>query len=170
MFDNFPRFDNMNRAYLLIGGNLGDREKNFAMAKTYLEQYCGSVVQSSSLYETAAWGKTDQPSFLNQAVEMETDVSAANLMAHVLEIEKLMGRERKEKYGPRVIDIDILLFNDEQYDLPFLKIPHPELPNRRFALTPLAEIAPNLLHPGLTKSIDQLLKECADKSEVKKYV
>lgn len=170
MFDNFPRFDNMNRAYLLIGGNLGDREKNFAMAKTYLEQYCGSVVQSSSLYETAAWGKTDQPSFLNQAVEMETDLSAGNLMAHVLEIEKLMGRERKEKYGPRVIDIDILLFNDEQYDLPFLKIPHPELPNRRFALTPLAEIAPNLLHPGLTKSIDQLLKECADKSEVKKYV
>ena len=160
----------MNRAYLLIGGNLGDREKNFAMAKTYLEQYCGSVVQSSSLYETAAWGKTDQPSFLNQAVEMETDLSAGNLMAHVLEIEKLMGRERKEKYGPRVIDIDILLFNDEQYDLPFLKIPHPELPNRRFALTPLAEIAPNLLHPGLTKSIDQLLKECADKSEVKKYV
>lgn len=170
MFDNFPRFDNMNRAYLLIGGNLGDREKNFAMAKTYLEQYFGPVVQSSSLYETAAWGKTDQPSFLNQAVEMETDLSAANLMAHVLEIEKLMGRERKEKYGPRVIDIDILLFNDEQYDLPFLKIPHPELPNRRFALTPLAEIAPNLLHPGLTKSIDQLLKECADKSEVKKYV
>ena len=160
----------MNRAYLLIGGNLGDREKNFAMAKTYLEQYCGSVVQSSSLYETAAWGKTDQPSFLNQAVEMETDLSAGNLMAHVLEIEKLMGRERKEKYGPRVIDIDILLFNDEQYDLPFLKIPHPELPNRRFALTPLAQIAPNLLHPGLTKSIDQLLKECADKSEVKKYV
>ena len=160
----------MNRAYLLNGGNLGDREKNFAMAKTYLEQYCGSVVQSSSLYETAAWGKTDQPSFLNQAVEMETDLSARNLMAHVLEIEKLMGRERKEKYGPRVIDIDILLFNDAQYDLPFLKIPHPELPNRRFALTPLAEIAPNLLHPGLTKSIDQLLKECADKSEVKKYV
>jgi len=160
----------MNRAYLLIGGNIGDREKNFAMARASLEQYCGPVVQSSSLYETAAWGKTDQPSFLNQALEIETDLSARTLMAHVLEIEKFMGRERKEKYGPRIIDIDILLFNDEQYDLPFLKIPHPELPNRRFALTPLAEIAPNLQHPGLTKSIDQLLKECPDQLEVKKYV
>jgi 2-amino-4-hydroxy-6-hydroxymethyldihydropteridine diphosphokinase len=170
MFDNFARFENMNRAYLLVGGNLGDREKNFGMAKAYIEQYCGPVVQSSSLYETAAWGKTDQPSFLNQALELATDLSAGNLMTHVLEIEKLMGRERKEKYGPRVIDIDILLFNDEQFDLPFLKIPHPELPNRRFALTPLAEIAPNLRHPVLTKSIDQLLKECHDELEVKKYV
>ena len=160
----------MNKAYLLLGGNLGDREKNFMAARTYIEQYCGPVIRLSSLYETAAWGKTDQPSFLNQALEIETDVRPGILMTRVLEIEKLMGRERKEKYGPRVIDIDILLFNDEQCDLPFLKIPHPELPNRRFALTPLAEIAPHLLHPVLTKSIDQLLKDCPDKLEVKKYV
>ncbi len=160
----------MNRAYLLIGGNLGNRENNFTITRGYIEQYCGPVTRSSSLYETAAWGKTDQPSFLNQALEIETELQAEHLMTQVLEIEKFMGRERKEKYGPRVIDIDILLFNNEQYDLPFLKIPHPEMQNRRFALTPLAEIAGDIQHPVLKKSIDQLLKECPDKLEVKKYI
>jgi 2-amino-4-hydroxy-6-hydroxymethyldihydropteridine diphosphokinase len=160
----------MNSAYLLIGGNLGNRESNFTVARGYMEQYCGPVIRSSSLYETAAWGKTDQPSFLNQALEIETELQAEHLMNQVLEIEKFMGRERKEKYGPRVIDIDILLFNNEQYDLPFLKIPHPEMQNRRFALTPLAEIARDLQHPVLKKSIGQLLKECPDKLGVKKYI
>jgi 2-amino-4-hydroxy-6-hydroxymethyldihydropteridine diphosphokinase len=160
----------MSRTYLLIGGNLGNRENNFTIARGYIEQYCGPVIRSSSLYETAAWGKPDQPSFLNQALEIETELHAEHLMTHVLEIEKFMGRERKEKYGPRVIDIDILLFNNEKYDLPFLKIPHPEMQNRRFALTPLAEIAGDIQHPGLKKSIGQLLKECPDKLEVKKYI
>jgi 2-amino-4-hydroxy-6-hydroxymethyldihydropteridine diphosphokinase len=160
----------MNRAYLLIGGNVGNREKNFATANAYIEQYCGPVIQSSSLYETAAWGKTDQPSFLNQALEVETTLDAEHLMKKLLEIEKFMGRERKEKYGPRVIDIDILLFNHDRYDLPFLQIPHPELQNRRFALTPLAEIAPHLRHPVFKKSIHQLLEQCPDKLEVKKYI
>jgi len=160
----------MNKAYLLIGGNLGNREINFAKVKGYIEQLCGPVIQSSSLYETAAWGKTDQPSFLNQALEIRTSLSAEQLMSQVLEIEKFMGRERKEKYGPRVIDIDILLFNDEQYDLPFLKIPHPEMQNRRFALTPLAEIARDLQHPVFKKTIGQLLNECPDKLEVRRYV
>jgi len=160
----------MNEAYLLIGGNLGNREKNFTIAIGYIEQYGGAVIRSSSLYETAAWGKTDQPSFLNQALEIRTSLSAEQLMSQVLEIEKFMGRERKEKYGPRVIDIDILLFNDEQYDLPFLKIPHPEMQNRRFALTPLAEIARDLQHPVFKKTIGQLLNECPDKLEVRRYV
>jgi 2-amino-4-hydroxy-6-hydroxymethyldihydropteridine diphosphokinase len=158
----------MNRAYLLIGGNMGKREINFSKARGYIEQLCGPVIQSSSLYETAAWGKTDQRSFLNQALEIETELNAEHLIKRVLEIERLMGRERKEKYGPRIIDIDILLFNNEQYDLPFLKIPHPEMQNRRFALAPLVEIAGDLQHPVLKKSIGQLLKECPDKLEVKK--
>src|SRR4030095_4552988 len=105
----------MNKAYLLIGGNVGNREENFAIARKNIEQYAGPVIRSSSLYETAAWGKTDQASFLNQVLEIETDLSAEDLIKKILEIEKLMGRERKEKYGPRVIDVDILLFNDERY-------------------------------------------------------
>ncbi len=158
----------MNKVYLLIGGNMGNREANFAKANGYIELLCGPVIQSSSLYETAAWGKTDQPSFLNQALEIETELNAEHLIKQVLEIEKLMGRERNEKYGPRIIDIDILLFNNDEYDLPFLKIPHPEMQNRRFALTPLAEIAGDLQHPVFKKSITRLLKECSDKLEVKK--
>jgi len=159
----------MNRSFLLLGSNLGNRKINFEGARNLIEQQCGTIIQLSSLYETAAWGKTDQPSFLNQAMEIETELSAEQLMNQLLKIEKMMGRERKEKYGPRMIDIDILLFNEEQYDLPFLKIPHPEIQNRRFALIPLAEIAANIRHPVFGKSISQLLKECPDKLDVAKY-
>ena len=159
----------MNKAYLLIGGNLGHRERNLSTAREFIEQYCGPVIQASSLYETAAWGKIDQPSFLNQALEIETGFTAEQLIKQVLEIEELMGRLRKEKYGPRIIDIDILLFNNEQYDLPFLKIPHPEMQNRRFALTPLAQIAGEVQHPVFKKSIFQLLKECPDTLDVTEY-
>jgi len=159
----------MNVTFLLIGGNLGNREENLQTAKSLIEQYCGKLIKSSSVYETAAWGKTDQPAFLNQALEIETELTAEGLMREIFAIEKVMGRERKEKYGPRIIDIDILLFNAEQHDSSFLKIPHPEMHNRLFALIPLAEIAPNVDHPVFKKSIAQLLKETPDNLEVKKY-
>ena len=158
----------MNKAFLLIGSNLGDKKKNFEKAEILLQQYCGAIIQSSSVYQTAAWGKTDQPAFLNQALEIETDLHAEELMKQILRIEETMGRERKEKYGPRIIDIDILLFNDEQHDDPNLRIPHPEMQNRRFALIPLAEIAGNVEHPVLKKSIRRLLAECPDQLDVKK--
>jgi len=158
----------MNRAYLLTGGNIGNRKAMLQKAIQLLNEYCGKVTAESSLYETAAWGKTDQSAFLNQALELETGLNARQLIRKILKVEKLMGRERKEKYGPRIIDIDILLFNDETHDIPFLKLPHPEIQNRRFALVPLVEIAAGIIHPVLKKTIKQLLADCPDKLEVKK--
>lgn len=157
----------MNTAYLLIGGNLGNREENLATARYLTGKHCGKIVNQSSVYETAAWGNTDQPSFLNQALEIETELNARQLLRRVLKLEKMMGRLRIEKLGPRIIDIDILFFNDEIYDIPFLKLPHPEMQYRRFALVPLAEIAGARVHPVLNKNIFQLLEECPDTLEVK---
>lgn len=159
----------MNKAYLLIGGNIGNRKENLAGATDLIKLHCGAIIKQSPIYETAAWGKEDQPSFLNQALEVETKLNARQLMRRILKVEKLMGRIRKEKYGPRIIDIDILLFNNEIHNYPLLKLPHPELHNRRFALCPLAEIAPANVHPVIKKTIKQLLKDCPDKLEVKKY-
>jgi 2-amino-4-hydroxy-6-hydroxymethyldihydropteridine diphosphokinase len=156
----------MNKAYLLTGGNMGNREKNLARAKALISELAGKVTRASHLYETAAWGKTDQPSFYNQALEVETTLSPKVLLQQLLEIEKKLGRKRDEKYGPRTIDIDILLFGDQICNDPQLRIPHPELHNRRFALTPLAEIGPGLVHPAFQRSITELLAICPDPLEV----
>ena len=158
----------MRTAHLLIGGNLGNRKENLSKAVSLINEQCGSLTRSSSIYETEAWGNTDQPSFLNQALEISTSLNARQLMRKVLKIEEEMGRVRKEKLGPRIIDIDILLFENEIHDLRFLKIPHPEMQNRRFVLVPLAEINSALQHPVLKKSITELLEECPDNLEVKK--
>ena len=159
----------MKKAYLLTGGNLGDRVAMLAMARDLIAEHCGQLTAVSSLYETAAWGKEDQPCFLNQALEIETGLPARQLLRRILKLEKKMGRERKEKYGPRLIDIDILIYADEVHDYPLLKVPHPELPNRRFALLPLSEIAADLQHPVMKKPIQTLLNDCKDPLDVKKY-
>jgi 2-amino-4-hydroxy-6-hydroxymethyldihydropteridine diphosphokinase len=158
----------MNTAWLLTGSNMGTREDYLSSAKREIALQCGTVQKQSSIYETAAWGKTDQPAFLNQALEIMTPLNARQLIRRLLKIEKQLGRIREEKYGPRLIDIDILMFGDEihQYDL--LKLPHPELPNRRFALLPLAEIAGEVIHPVLQQSVFSLLADCPDTLEVKK--
>lgn len=156
----------MNKAFLLTGSNVGNRKVQLDKAIALLNEQCGTIIKSSAVYETAPWGKTDQPSFLNQALELETPLNARQLIRRILKIEKQLGRERKEKYGPRVIDIDILLFNNEIHANSFLIVPHPEMQNRRFALAPLAEINPSIVHPILKKSASQLLAECRDELPV----
>jgi 2-amino-4-hydroxy-6-hydroxymethyldihydropteridine diphosphokinase len=159
----------MNIAYLLTGSNLGNRVENLEKAETLIAALCGKIISASSVYETASWGKTGQPSFLNQALKIETVLNARQLIRKILKLEKQMGRQRREKYDPRIIDVDILLFNHETHRYPFLIIPHPEMQNRRFALTPLSEIAAEVMHPVLNKPVSELLLACTDTLEVKKY-
>ena len=163
-----PVIRDMNEAYLLTGGNMGDRTGFLKEARKKIEYECGRIVQSSALYETAAWGKEDQESFLNQVLQLETMLSPRDLLITILKIEESLGRKREVKYGPRTIDIDILFYNNEIIEEEGLHIPHPRLQDRRFVLAPLSEIAPHKIHPLLLKSIEQLLKECPDQLEVNK--
>lgn len=159
----------MNRAYLLTGGNMGDRAANLVKAAALIGLQAGTVVVTSSVYETLAWGITEQPAFLNQVLCIETRLSASSLLETVLSIEQQLGRQRLMKYGPRIIDIDILLFNNAVINQPDLSIPHPFLHQRRFALIPLAEIAHEYKHPVLNLTIAELLSTCIDTLDVQKY-
>ena len=160
----------MNTAYLLIGGNLGDRAHYLQTACHQIEQLCGNIVHYSAIYETAAWGNIEQPGFYNQALMISTEQTAENLMKTLLSIEEGLGRIRTIKMGPRTIDLDILLFNNLIVNTDLLTLPHPALPMRRFALLPLAEIAPGLLHPVLNKTISDLLADCDDRLDVQKKI
>ena len=158
----------MNKVYLLIGGNMGDRMANLRLAMEAIEKEIGPIQQMSSIYETAAWGNTQQPDFLNQAQLVHTHWDASKVMTCLLTIEKQMGRERSVPMGPRTIDLDIIYFNEEILDLPTLTIPHPRLAERKFVLLPLTEIAPAYMHPVYNKSNACLLKECGDSLAVQK--
>lgn len=152
----------MNKAYLLIGGNMGDRLANLANAKEAIQEQVGVIKNVSAIYETAAWGLEEQPSFLNQALLLETDFEALDLLNRLLKIEIQMGRIRNMPLGPRTIDLDIIFFNDQIIESDKLTIPHPQMQKRNFVLTPLNEIAPELIHPIFNKTINQLLIECTD--------
>jgi 2-amino-4-hydroxy-6-hydroxymethyldihydropteridine diphosphokinase len=145
-------------AYLSLGSNVGDRVAHLRDAIARLESI-GRVVSVSSFYATEPVEVTDQPWFLNGAVGLETALTAEQLMARLLQIEQEMGRRRIQKKGPRTIDIDILLFDDLILDSPDVTIPHPAMQKRRFVLEPLAEIAAEARHPGIKKTIRELLEE-----------
>lgn len=147
---------------------MGNREANLAAASAMIHLRSGSVLKHSSLYETAAWGLEDQPDFLNQVLLVVTALEPRKLLAELLQIEQELGRIRQQKNGPRTIDLDILLYNDEVIHEPGLQIPHPRMAYRRFVLAPLAEIAGKLIHPVSLKSIDQMLAECPDPLPVNK--
>lgn len=159
----------INGVYILSGSNLGDRMANLAQAMQAIEKQAGTLIAQSQLYETAAWGLKKQPSFLNQVIEIQTPLSPEALLDILLYIEKQMGRERKQKWGERLIDLDILYYGDLVTESPQLQIPHPHIAARRFTLVPLCELAPLLPHPLLGKTQLQLLKECPDPLEVRVY-
>jgi 2-amino-4-hydroxy-6-hydroxymethyldihydropteridine diphosphokinase len=160
----------MNKAYLLIGGNMGDRLVNLKEVINQLNDTAGSIEQASSIYETAPWGNTQQPAFLNQALLLSTSYDANELLKIALSIEAKMGRIRSIPLGPRIMDIDIIYFNNEIIKTKQLTIPHPHLSKRNFVLIPLVEIAPHYIHPLLNKKNSILLAESTDESLVHKKI
>ncbi len=158
-----------NIVYLCIGGNLGEREANLEETREFLEFNFGDVLETSSVYESEGWEMENVPAFLNQVVKIETTLSTTELLQEIAELEEFYGRERKSGiYLSREMDVDVLLYNDEIVETEKLIVPHPKMAMRRFVLEPLNEIAPDLVHPMLKKTIAELLKDCEDKSVLKK--
>ena len=160
----------MNNVFLLTGGNIGDRILHLQKACAEIEKQVGTILKKSSIYETAAWGSVMQSSFLNQVLLVSTALLPQEVLETILDIESEMGRKRVEKMGPRIIDIDILFYEDFIIKSSHLTIPHPEIQYRRFVLAPMAEIESSFFHPQLKKDIGLLLYECKDELVVKPFV
>ena len=159
----------MNKTYLLLGSNMGNSQQQLSIAIKNITQKIGGVIRKSKLYTTAAWGNTNQPDFLNQVIVVETKNTALQTIKTILGIEEEMGRVRTKKNAPRIIDIDILFFNKEIIAEKILTVPHPKIQNRRFVLIPLNELSPNFKHPVIKKTMHQLLVNCYDTLNVKKF-
>ena len=153
--------------YIGLGSNLGDRKVNLIGAIELISRRIGIILKQSSVYETKAWGITTQPNFLNQVILVSTKLSAQECLNNLAQIEQELGRVRTEKWGPRSIDLDLLYYDQEIIETLNLIVPHPGIADRKFVLIPLAEIAPDFVHPLLLKSNKQLLNECHDQLEVK---
>jgi len=161
----------MKIVFLGIGTNLGNRERNLEQAVATTELFLGRVLQSSSLYETEPWGFQADEKFLNMVVKIETNLTPVALLEKIISLESMLGRVRgTERYISRLIDIDILFYDDLIVDEAYLKIPHPLLHKRKFVLIPLCEMEPGKIHPVLGKTLGELLEMCEDKGLVKKYV
>jgi len=156
--------------FLSTGSNQGNSIANLNLTNILLSQQIGLVKNTSSFYKTSAWGKTNQPDFINQCIEIITPFPPKMLMQKILQIEKQLGRVRYEKWGPRTIDIDILLFDNIILRDDNLVIPHPQMNNRNFVLAPLSELAPSLIHPSLKKTMKQLANETSDALPIKKLL
>lgn len=157
----------MNTAYLILGGNIGNRLQHLQEAIQLISKKAGIIAKTSDIFTTSAWGNTEQPDFLNQALCLQTSLTALDLLETLITIEEILGRVRNhQKWTERVIDIDILFYNTDIINTTDLKIPHPYLQERMFVLAPMAQLAPMLVHPALNKNIQTLLLECTDKLEV----
>lgn len=147
----------MNRVYIAFGSNMGDRYKAVEDAFILIEKSEMKITKKSKIYETEPYGYTDQPAFINGALEVETGLTCRQVLERLLSIELELGRVREFKWGPRIIDLDIIFFNDEIYDEEDLKVPHPDMHNRDFVIKPLNDICPDYIHPILKKSISGLM-------------
>lgn len=154
--------------YLLLGSNVGNREEKLQQAINQIVNWTGMLVKTSSLYETEAWGFKNQMAFLNLCIQIKTILPAPQLLTKLKQIETDLGRIETIKWGPRVIDIDILFYGNEIINTDKLIVPHPYLAERKFTLEPLNEIASHFMHPVLHKTIAQLLAECRDNSDVRR--
>lgn len=155
--------------YILLGSNVGDKAKNLNVSLDKIAKHVGRIRAQSSVYESQPWGISEQPLFLNQVVEINSRNDPHQLLQRLLTIEEEMGRERLEKWGPRIIDLDILFFNDRIINTEKLIVPHPGIAVRKFTLTPLCEIAPDFVHPLLEKTCRELLQDCTDPLQVIRY-
>ncbi len=156
----------MHTVIISLGSNQGDRQAQLVAATAALQQLGFSLQLASSLYETAAWGLEDQPAFLNQVLCLETEHNASHCMELLLGVERELGRQRHQKWGPRTIDLDILFYDQEIINESDLMVPHPHLHKRRFILEPLHEIMPNYVHPVLKLSVNEMLNNCEDQLPV----
>jgi 2-amino-4-hydroxy-6-hydroxymethyldihydropteridine diphosphokinase len=156
-------------AFIGLGTNLGDKEENLKKAINKIIMYAGDVILISAIYVTEPWGFRSEDNFLNMVIGIKTSLKPVDLLKQLLKIEMEAGRVRgAEKYSSRIIDIDILLYGNEVINKPYLKIPHPKIPERKFVLVPLCDIAPEMIHPVLKKTFKDLLEECHDVSKVKR--
>jgi 2-amino-4-hydroxy-6-hydroxymethyldihydropteridine diphosphokinase len=160
----------MNKVYLLLGSNMGNRLMNLEKARQLISRQAGLIVTVSGIYETEPWGNKNQGMFYNQVIDLHTALEPQLLLSCALAIEKELGRVRNQKFGPRLMDIDLLFYNNMIISEPGLTLPHPFIQARRFTLMPLHEIASELIHPVLKKSVKQLLDECPDNLIVNRIV
>jgi 2-amino-4-hydroxy-6-hydroxymethyldihydropteridine diphosphokinase len=156
--------------YLLLGSNLGDREFHLAKARETLVLNAVTINRQSNIFESEAWGNTLQQDFLNQVLAVQHDFEPQLLLEKLQAIEQSLGRQRIEKWGARTIDIDILFIGNQLFDFPNLKVPHPEIPNRKFTLIPLIELlGEEAVFPGLQVNLGKLLSQCKDELKVWKF-
>ena len=158
----------MIRVFLALGSNMGDRHGFLRDAAAQISTHAGKIVKASSVYQTAAWGNTNQDAFLNQVIEISTKLDPLKLLSTLQSIELGLGRRRKEKWGPRTIDIDILFYGDQIIATGDLTVPHPGVAERKFVLVPMTEIDGGFVHPISKKTIGALLDENRDELGVSK--